>query len=518
MAGAVGVALLAVFYIPFVLHPHFSATYTYLVDRRIGGSFPYNNLADFALRTTIYNTSYQFGLVLLLTLAALTLAYRRGLGRVWGTVVGVGLIGFMAMTVWRAEWLRFGETDYLFAPILLAIVVIWILPKISVEERMLWLWFAPPFFLSLYLLRDPNSHFYIFYTPWMLLAGLAFANAWRWLERRIGTGVVAVGVAGAAALIALFAFYAVNIFIRHDVEVVRNWETQDVMPAWLVSTPTTGNPIFGVPHRSGWKAVGALFDDGLVSGSYAANVRQWIGDWYTRGGVYCEDAPEIVILELLEREEEQAELVEAMGGDYGLAAVVQVDGEPRIHLYQRGMVDHPVTISADEYSARFDRTMADADFPILLPDVAPQTTGLNIRFGESLALAGYRLAESEVARGQALDLVLVWQVIAPVSTDYTLFAQILGPEARKFGQLDTTLDCNSKPTSDWQVGDRVVGHYRIPVFQNGESGVYPLWIGLYDNLVRERLHIVDGDGNDVGDAVKLASITVTEERGHASDD
>ncbi len=32
--------------------------YTYLADRRMGGAFPYNNLADFFLRTTVYSTTY----------------------------------------------------------------------------------------------------------------------------------------------------------------------------------------------------------------------------------------------------------------------------------------------------------------------------------------------------------------------------------------------------------------------------------------------------------------------------
>ncbi|MEZ4581928.1 MAG: hypothetical protein R3A10_09865 [Caldilineaceae bacterium] len=40
IGGVVGVVLLALFYVPFVRHPQFSATYTYLSDRRMGGQFP----------------------------------------------------------------------------------------------------------------------------------------------------------------------------------------------------------------------------------------------------------------------------------------------------------------------------------------------------------------------------------------------------------------------------------------------------------------------------------------------
>jgi hypothetical protein len=47
-----------VFYAPFIVNERFAATYTYLTDRRIGGSPPYNNLNDVFLRTTLYSTTY----------------------------------------------------------------------------------------------------------------------------------------------------------------------------------------------------------------------------------------------------------------------------------------------------------------------------------------------------------------------------------------------------------------------------------------------------------------------------
>ena len=43
IALAVGGATLAIFYLPYILNERFAATYTYLTDRRIGSSFPYNN-------------------------------------------------------------------------------------------------------------------------------------------------------------------------------------------------------------------------------------------------------------------------------------------------------------------------------------------------------------------------------------------------------------------------------------------------------------------------------------------
>ena len=109
IGGAVGVAILAAFYVPFVLHPHFQATYTYLTDRRIGGSFPYNNLADFFLRTTVYSTTYYVGLLIAFTVVALIRAYWRGLGRIWGLVLGALVVSLMVVTFWNPTWLTVGR-------------------------------------------------------------------------------------------------------------------------------------------------------------------------------------------------------------------------------------------------------------------------------------------------------------------------------------------------------------------------------------------------------------------------
>ena len=70
IAALAGGALLALFYVPYVVNPRFAATYQYLTDRRIGGSPPYNNLADVFLRTTLYSTTYYVGLLIVLTAAA----------------------------------------------------------------------------------------------------------------------------------------------------------------------------------------------------------------------------------------------------------------------------------------------------------------------------------------------------------------------------------------------------------------------------------------------------------------
>ena len=67
---ALGAALLALFYLPYIRHQQFGATYTYLVDRRIAGDgFPVNNVADLWLRLTTYSSSY-YGMTLIALLTS----------------------------------------------------------------------------------------------------------------------------------------------------------------------------------------------------------------------------------------------------------------------------------------------------------------------------------------------------------------------------------------------------------------------------------------------------------------
>ena len=79
IAAVVGGALLASFYLPYVIHPRFEATLHYLTDRRIGGSPPYNNLDDVFLRTTLYSTTYYVLLAIGLTLLGMIRIYFRGM-------------------------------------------------------------------------------------------------------------------------------------------------------------------------------------------------------------------------------------------------------------------------------------------------------------------------------------------------------------------------------------------------------------------------------------------------------
>jgi hypothetical protein len=91
---------------------------------------------------------------------------------------------------------------------------------------------------------------------------------------------------------------------------------------------------------------------------------------------------------------------------------------------------------------------------------------------------------------------------------YIAFQQIFGPDSRKIGQRDVAVGCNEGPTYDWDAGETVLAHYRMPVLPGEAPGVYPLYIGLYDRADLERAPITGAQGQWVGDMLKLADITL----------
>ena len=53
---------------------------------------------------------------------------------------------------------------------------------------------------------------------------------------------------------------------------------------------------FGFPYQAGWKAIGALFADGTLTGSYDSNEQPQVTYWYTRGAWRCSVDPRYYLI------------------------------------------------------------------------------------------------------------------------------------------------------------------------------------------------------------------------------
>ena len=139
---------------------------------------------------------------------------------------------------------------------------------------------------------------------------------------------------------------------------------------------------------------------------------------------------------------------------------------------------------------------------------------LDLRLGPSIRLVGYDLAQEEVAPGDALELTLYWQTDQPLTARYKVFTHLLGEVYNAgagnfiWGQVDSEPAGGQAPTTTWTPGEIVADRYTLPVAADAPPGQYALEIGLYGLVNGERLPVSAADGQPLGDAVKLATITV----------
>ena len=172
----------------------------------------------------------------------------------------------------------------------------------------------------------------------------------------------------------------------------------------------------------------------------------------------------------------------ALAGMGGLAAVI------------------PFTVIAPAYAAPPWRPDSEAA-------AAPHE--LDAVFGGQMRLLGYDVG-GDVAPGDLLPVTLIWQAVAPMDTDYSLFAQLVGgePGGGRVAGTDTYPGLGSRPTRGWPVGRVLRDTVYIPIGEKvAAPRSYPLVVGVYDRAKDTRLKVTR-DGQPAGDAVELGSVFV----------
>lgn len=296
--------LLASFYVPFALHPHFAEAVAHLSERTgqsRGGLALYNNLAS------------TYGLLSFYNLAAAV------------QLVGAVLVGGLAASLLR-------------------------------RPRALWqglvpllLWCGGGAAATLFLIAQPRTHVYVFTVPLALLAGWCGAQ----LGARLGgpaARALRFPLAGGVLLVALLALlHQTTLYLRQSPEYQRAYPATALAP---LSTGASGVPIdvdarFGFPSRDGWKAVGELYRRGVLAGPYASNQSTEILTWYLRGLRRCGATPDYVFVAL-------AAPNAAIPAGYARFGSVQVAGQDQILIYSRLRQGPPRVFALENYVEAFD--------------------------------------------------------------------------------------------------------------------------------------------------------------------
>ena len=513
---AVAIVVVATFYLPYVLHPAFKAAFTYAFGYRIGaGSFPHNNLVDFFLRASLYNSSYYLFLLIGVTVAYMLAIYRRHFAPFVVALIGIVLIGGLLTTFWSPSWLSIAGRDHIWLLFALPLLAIWLLPRVSNEERLVFVWFGSLALLALFVVARPNSHVYTFFIPWVVLVGAALQLAWEhlagvWNPR----GATLLAGATAAVMLLIFGNYLYQLFVRNDVEVLRTWHENRPAGYWQPFDEPPDVAIFGFPLRNGWKVVGTLYAQDQLRGKFDTNAKPEVVDWYTRGAGICpRDVSYYFVSDTVETTDDDRlrELEAGVANQYHLSGWAGVHGAERLRLYDLNGAGDPTLHPVEEIEATFDRELSAPQFVARRGKVvAPQVqVPVDLRLGDAIQLVGYTLDEQEVAAGAEAGLRLVWRSLAPVGRPYSVFTQVIDlATTAKAGQRDGLPVCDRSLTNMWNPGDLIEDPFSIPIAPDAASGEYHLIVGMYDMESGQRLPVTSASGEPLGDFIDLGTIRV----------
>ncbi len=107
-------------------------------------------------------------------------------------------------------------------------------------------------------------------------------------------------------------------------------------------------------------------------------------------------------------------------------------------------------------------------------------------FGSQIRLHSYELSQAALRSSGVLTLTVQWQALAPISTDYMLFAHIFDAQGQQVGQVDVPPGGPHAPSHAWNAGHYITWYHPLPVAADLPAGTYWLGLGLYDpqNFVR----------------------------------
>jgi hypothetical protein len=134
-----------------------------------------------------------------------------------------------------------------------------------------------------------------------------------------------------------------------------------------------------------------------------------------------------------------------------------------------------------------------------------------IAYGDQIRLLGHDLERATGDEGDELRVTLHWQATDWMDRDYTVFVHLTGPDGTIATQSDGPPGDPFFPTSTWLPGETVVDPHVLSLPADAPPGTYSLLVGVYYAPTDERLQAVDGQGNQLGDAVRLTTIPVSSE-------
>jgi hypothetical protein len=533
-AGLLFGGLTALFYIPYLTDPEIGLVYQYFAEERVGEALLYNAVGNIFVEDALYSTRYHAPVlvVLLFWLLVRQFAQWRWLG--WVLLGGLGLT-LVSVVVWPAAWIVSG-VNLAFVPYTLLVLAFMLLPQTSVEIKTLFLWFSLSLGVLVFLAKDASNHIQVAYTGWAIVAALALADLWACLttadrrpirqaqgepptaenrptfniQRSTFNLIKVIIVLILALIIPLILFYQ---YLSFDAPVTTYWQAK------IEAENNPGsiyNLLYGEiarprraisnPRLGGWKAVGYLWNEGILSGDFRSiNESFAVPVWYTfQTPRSCYENPQNYwVRNDWKGWPEEAQALKDQG--YAVTRVVLVDQQPMLHLYEKNAPSvEPEILNSEAYSYAFDRLVT----PARMAQDEPISHPASDNFGDKLLLRGYDLPQTTAHPGDWLPVTVYWESLAPMDIRYRAFMHLVGADSTRWGQHDDDPACRLL-TTEMRPGQRSSRQFRLPIDLTTPPGEYQIIFGLYNPDTQERLPIWDNlAGQSPGDSIVLGQLRV----------
>ena len=134
---------------------------------------------------------------------------------------------------------------------------------------------------------------------------------------------------------------------------------------------------------------------------------------------------------------------------------------------------------------------------------------LSVLFSDEIRLMGYQVGRDVVSPGDKLPVTLYWEGLAPLERDYSVFIHLLGEHDLVAAQRDTYPGQGMWPTSLWKPGQVIADTVMLDVPRSAYTpDRAQIEVGVYDFDSGERLPVLSGEGQALGDNVRFNAIEI----------
>jgi hypothetical protein len=148
-----------------------------------------------------------------------------------------------------------------------------------------------------------------------------------------------------------------------------------------------------------------------------------------------------------------------------------------------------------------------------LPAAADVTSPDNVlggQFGDAIELVGYDWQADWLEPGEPLPLRMYWRASQPITTDYTVFVHLVGPDGQLAAQCDSPPLGGTRPTTTWQPDEVIPDTCEVVLPSDAQARGYQVFVGMYSWPSLERLPARAPDGTDLADGrLELASFELS---------